>query len=136
MQRLIIISRRVAHHCGNLLELSPRRQVRYVQEKARLAKKKRIPTDSNVRQTNKQATRRYVPKPYSGPIALMRASAGPANYPDPRLGWRELVGDGLEVHTVPGDHITMLAEPHIQVLAERLAACLDAPQTVKASYVK
>ncbi len=46
----------------------------------------------------------------------------------PRPGWRALAA-GLEVHTVPGDHITMLAEPHVQVLAERLNACLDAAQT-------
>jgi thioesterase domain-containing protein len=26
---------------------------------------------------------------------------------------------------VPGDHITMMTEPHVQVLAERLKACLN-----------
>ena len=136
VQRLINLSRRVAHHCGNLLELTPRGQVRYVKEKARRAKKKRIPTDSKVRQANKRATRSYVTKACSGPVALMWASEGPEKYLDPRLGWRELVGEGLEVHAVPGDHLTMLTEPHIQVLAQRLTTRLDAAQTVKASDVK
>ena len=133
---IVGISRRVAHHSGNLMQLSPREQIRYVKEgaKLKLDKRERIPTDSTVRQANKRASRRYVPKPYSGPIALMWASDRPERCPDPRLGWGDLA-PGLEVHTVPGDHITMLAEPHVQVLAERLNACLDAAQTQASTTV-
>jgi hypothetical protein len=29
------------------------------------------------------------------------------------------------IHDVAGDHITMMTEPHVQVLAERLRTCLS-----------
>jgi hypothetical protein len=34
----------------------------------------------------------------------------------------------VEVERVPGAHLTMLAEPHVQVLAERLSARLRSSQ--------
>ena len=139
VQRLINIKRRVAHHGGNLLRLTPRDQLRYVKETTRLklAKRERIPTDSNVRQANKHASRHYVPKPYAGPVALMWADAECSlGAPDRRSEWRDLIGDGLEIHTVPGDHSTMLTEPHVQVLAQRLKGCLDSAQAVNESGLK
>jgi aspartate racemase len=36
-----------------------------------------------------------------------------------------LVKGGLEIHDVPGDHLSMLQEPNISVLAERLKACIQ-----------
>ncbi|MGD1703627.1 AMP-binding protein [Dapis sp. BLCC M229] len=36
------------------------------------------------------------------------------------LGWEQLSQGSVELETVPGDHITMMLEPHIQVLAQRL----------------
>ncbi len=44
--------------------------------------------------------------------------------------WRRLVQGGLEVHEVPGDHLSMLLEPHVQDLAEKLALCLSKAQDV------
>jgi amino acid adenylation domain-containing protein/non-ribosomal peptide synthase protein (TIGR01720 family) len=44
---------------------------------------------------------------------------------DPTLGWSELVSGELEAHTVPGDHISMLNQPHVQTLGSKLAACID-----------
>jgi hypothetical protein len=32
---------------------------------------------------------------------------------------------GVEVHEVPGDHLSLLKPPFVQVLAERLAACVE-----------
>jgi hypothetical protein len=32
---------------------------------------------------------------------------------------------GVEIHEVPGDHLSMFQEPHVQVLAEKLRACID-----------
>ncbi|GAB6041222.1 amino acid adenylation domain-containing protein [Endothiovibrio diazotrophicus] len=37
-------------------------------------------------------------------------------------GWSRL--GPVEVHDVPGTHVTLLAEPHVQVLAEKLSRCL------------
>ncbi|HAT33727.1 MAG TPA: non-ribosomal peptide synthetase [Janthinobacterium sp.] len=40
------------------------------------------------------------------------------------LGWRSLSGDGVSVRMVPGNHITMMSEPHVQGLAEQINARL------------
>ncbi|MCP4655733.1 MAG: AMP-binding protein, partial [bacterium] len=72
-----------------------------------------------------RAMRRYRPRPYPGKIVLFRPQARTAaDSGDPTLGWSELAHDGVELCSVPGDHFTMLREPHVQVLAERLRPLL------------
>ena len=44
---------------------------------------------------------------------------------DPHLWWGETFTGGLEVHDVPGMHLTMMQEPLVQALAESLQSCLD-----------
>ncbi len=44
---------------------------------------------------------------------------------DPQGGWGSLVTGDLEVYHVPGDHIGIITEPHVQVLAARLRDCLE-----------
>ena len=79
-----------------------------------------------------QAIRNYVPHPYLGKVILFRAmdlSEFEGYYTDPEWGWGELVVEGLEVHHVPGNHIGILKEPHVRILAEKLRACLgDTPK--------
>jgi thioesterase domain-containing protein/acyl carrier protein len=43
---------------------------------------------------------------------------------DPTWGWSRFATGRVEVYAVPGDHVTMMAEPHVRSLAERLSACL------------
>jgi hypothetical protein len=38
---------------------------------------------------------------------------------------RALAAQGVEVHEVPGDHYSMVREPHVRVLAERIRARLE-----------
>ncbi len=45
------------------------------------------------------------------------------------LGWADLHRGPLRVHPIPGDHLSMLVVPHVQVLAARLAASLRADAT-------
>jgi len=40
----------------------------------------------------------------------------------PAMGWEKHV---IEIVRVPGDHFSMLTEPHVRVLADRLKACID-----------
>ncbi|MUG99157.1 amino acid adenylation domain-containing protein [Scytonema sp. UIC 10036] len=42
----------------------------------------------------------------------------------PNLGWDKLAGEGVDIHYTAGTHHTILAEPHVQVLAAKLKACL------------
>jgi thioesterase domain-containing protein len=84
--------------------------------------------------TNVRAFRRYRPRPYPGPITLFRVAAAAGEPEDaaaaaePTLGWGALSTRPVEIETVPGDHISALAEPHVRVLAERLAARIGGPK--------
>ena len=52
--------------------------------------------------------------------------ADPVDRPDrPDGGWAAHTLGPVAVETVPGTHITLLAEPHVRTLAERLAEWLD-----------
>ena len=56
-------------------------------------------------------------------------SASPSvlyNIVPPDVGWRKYALGGLEVEDVPGgDHRTILHEPHVNVLAEKLRRAMD-----------
>lgn len=82
---------------------------------------------------NLVASRTYVPKPYAGRIALFRATdlhPGVAAMPeavfaDPPLGWGCLAERPVDVHVIPGDHFSMIAAPHVKVLAAKLQDAVD-----------
>ncbi len=44
---------------------------------------------------------------------------------DSTWGWNQLSSIPPQVYTIPGNHMSMLAQPHVQVLAEQLKLCLD-----------
>src|SRR5262249_32505405 len=72
-----------------------------------------------------QAMGEYVRRPYTGPVTLFRARTRPLlRLHGHDLSWGKLAAGGLEVVTVPGNHASMLAEPHVAVLAERLQESL------------
>jgi thioesterase domain-containing protein len=41
---------------------------------------------------------------------------------DPTLGWGKLAAGGVDVRTVPGNHFSLMRQPHVNVLAEELRA--------------
>ncbi|HEY0601403.1 MAG TPA: amino acid adenylation domain-containing protein [Herpetosiphonaceae bacterium] len=45
---------------------------------------------------------------------------------DPARGWSKHAAQPVDVYTVPGDHTTMLSEPHVRSLAEQLNSCIAA----------
>ncbi len=68
----------------------------------------------------------YVPRPYPGRMLYFRASCRrPADPPRPELPWIELVGGGVEVVRVAGDHMTMHEEPNLKAMAAHLEWALD-----------
>ncbi len=72
----------------------------------------------------------YTPKPYAGRVTLFRAAGRTAEYGnDAALGWEEVVRGEIEIITVPGDHMTILEEPHVWNLVEQLSACLEETRT-------
>jgi amino acid adenylation domain-containing protein len=81
-----------------------------------------------VYRANARAAQRYQPGFYPDGLTLLRAAERPA-LPGLRgeddLGWKRVVGGPVEIHTVPGNHLTLLAEPNVQTLAARLQLCLE-----------
>jgi amino acid adenylation domain-containing protein len=79
-----------------------------------------------VEQATTAATRAYRPAPYDGRVDLIRATAqGSRLAYEPHVGWGRCTGGGLRIHDVPGDHVTLLSQPWVMSLGERLRACLD-----------
>jgi amino acid adenylation domain-containing protein len=68
----------------------------------------------------------YRPKVYAGQITLFRAQRNGAQPED--WGWGQLSDRPVNVYSVPGDHYSMLANPHAQTLARRLNDCLKATE--------
>ncbi|HEY9881711.1 MAG TPA: amino acid adenylation domain-containing protein [Leptolyngbyaceae cyanobacterium] len=73
---------------------------------------------------NSQAAYRYVPRPYSDRIALFRAVEQPESLAqDATLGWSALASQ-IQVHEVPGNHLSLLKQPHVETLAQHLGRYL------------
>ena len=73
------------------------------------------------------AAEKYVPRPYSGRVLLLRA-ASPHFLFDalgPSYGWDRLVHDGVEILRVPGTHETLVLEPNASTLVRVLKETLD-----------
>jgi thioesterase domain-containing protein len=69
----------------------------------------------------------YVPRPYAGPLLFFQAAERPlGKYWDLAWEWKELTGDRCDCRETPGDHVTVLKAPNIDLLAENLKAALDA----------
>ncbi|MGB3510291.1 MAG: amino acid adenylation domain-containing protein [Microcoleaceae cyanobacterium] len=74
-----------------------------------------------------EAMKNYVPRSYSGKMVLFRAMDKDEfkfHQIDPLHGWGEVATGGLEIIDVPGDHIGILKEPNVRVLAEKLQTYL------------
>jgi amino acid adenylation domain-containing protein len=115
----------------SLSSLEPEQQVRYVLEEAK--RRRLLPADIGEQQilrtwrvfeTNAAAMRNYVPRIYPGEIALFKAmdhsSNGSQDY-----GWKAFAGSGVDAQQIPGDHFSLMREPHVRSLAQRLSDCLS-----------
>jgi thioesterase domain-containing protein/aryl carrier-like protein len=71
---------------------------------------------------SRRVARTYVPQPYLGALVILLAMDNPN---DLSQGWGEMASQGLEIHRVPGDHHTMLIEPHVQHVATQLQQCIS-----------
>jgi thioesterase domain-containing protein len=70
----------------------------------------------------KQRSRHFrQPRRFDGRLVLFRASHQPFGiYPNPTLGWESIVGDSIEVYEVPGHHSSLIYEPRVRKLQEKL----------------
>ncbi len=66
----------------------------------------------------------YTPESYTGRVLLFTAKESHSSvlykFDPPGLDWRKLVDGELEIYEIPGDHLSMIKEPNVQVLAQKL----------------
>jgi thioesterase domain-containing protein/acyl carrier protein len=82
---------------------------------------------------NLRALEKYTPRNYTGEVVMLRATdesldmrktAGEV-WDDPSFGWQAFCTRPVTVHFVPGTHIAMNLEPHVQVVGARLQQCIN-----------
>jgi thioesterase domain-containing protein len=85
----------------------------------------------------------YVPGPFSGTLTVFPASEVPEEYvrhlgplsdlEKRTLGWSALSSKPVEVHAVPGSHVTLGSEPNVRTLTARMREALAAARARAAS---
>ena len=84
------------------------------------------PQLNDVKEANWIASDHFRPTDYSGTVVLFRAlDRIKTDPPDSSRVWKRLVGKGLLIKEVPGDHNSILNEPGAQILAEHLLGYLN-----------
>jgi oxalate---CoA ligase len=135
--------RRTQLHVDALRELAPRDRLAYVLEHLKARGRRRAsagplmtaeeeqlrsqltPALLALMETHRAARRAYRPRPYPGPVTVFLARQPWVNLRyDPRLPGRLAAGP-VEIHEVPGDHSTLIKEPHVRILAKTLRECID-----------
>lgn len=93
-----------------------------------------------VLQANLRAMANYLPQEiYPTEIVLFRANEvhpwdastwlSETMQQEKAFGWDKFTNASLEIFSVPGDHVTMMTEPNVQILAQHLKTCLSAKRT-------
>jgi thioesterase domain-containing protein/acyl carrier protein len=72
----------------------------------------------------------YTPRPYPERLTMLRAQSDEyLQYLTPTAverTWDYLASGGMDIHSVPGNHFSLLLPPHVEVLAEKLAQSMVA----------
>ena len=78
---------------------------------------------------DRHASRNFEPNVYQGRVTLIQATENKRSllyhYAAPEIAWREMLGEHLEVLSMPGRHFTIFTEKYIGILADILKSCLD-----------
>jgi thioesterase domain-containing protein len=142
-------------HFRKYLPLSPNElegleldeQLNYILEKLKIANL--VPSEFGLQEIRRfleghrareRAMTQYIPSIYNGRITLFRASAVDSELAvaiqelylrDPTGGWSRLSSEQVDVHVIPGNHNSLLEEPHVQTLANTLSDCIDEALSIK-----
>ncbi len=69
---------------------------------------------------------KHEPRRFGGRLVLFKASHQPLGvYADEKLGWGALVGEAIDIFEIPGHHTSLIYEPRVHLVAEKLASILD-----------
>ncbi len=111
-----------------LEELEPAERLAYVMEQEQITN---LPLRHlfHVFKSNFRAMQSYIPSVYAHRVTLFKASEQVLqNYQDLTMGWSNLTNQAVEVHVIPGNHYSIIAKPHVQILAEQLMISLHQAQ--------
>jgi thioesterase domain-containing protein/acyl carrier protein len=79
----------------------------------------------NVYKANVQASLAYQPQLIKAAIALFKTAALAENFPDdPTVGWRKLTSNQVSIYDLPGEHQTVLQQPHVRKLVRGIIEVL------------
>ncbi len=112
-----------------LRKLEPDEQLRYFMTEAKKSENPMVPNSLaeitqlrhffQIYKINMQALWDYKMQVYSGKIIYFRAM-DKAAYVATEVGWEKWADGGLELIDVPGNHLTLIDSPHVEVITERL----------------
>jgi acyl transferase domain-containing protein/thioesterase domain-containing protein len=143
IQKLFYLTNTVAQKAKNVMVYETQHKINTTRNhlqlslyRAYLDKGQKLPSflqNIDVRTTFMFAKKGYVPKVYRGQLLLLKATeALILNHPtindepysnltpDILLGWGKRSTQGVEWHQIPGGHSSMLQDPHVQILADKL----------------
>jgi len=87
-------------------------------------------------EANNKLASDYALQVYPGQVTLFRTTDQAVKYEQfSDLGWSALALGGVEIQEVPGNHLDMLQEPHVQVVAKKLKACIDRVQAEELAQI-
>lgn len=87
---------------------------------------------------NYASVRKFRPMPHPVRLTLFKAARGGYGnyYDDETYNWKLLALDGVELITVPGNHLSILDEPNVQVLANHIQMKLDAAVAIRPTEIQ
>jgi thioesterase domain-containing protein len=142
---LSFLLQKMRFHWGNMIRLGPITLWRYLKEKRRIAgdggwahmgterpgsaldegvARAESGIEASVQEINDHAGDIYNPSPYSGVVTLFKPQVNYKFYPDPQMGWGDLVQE-LDIVELPMNPHAMLVEPYVKILAKELRTRLD-----------
>jgi thioesterase domain-containing protein len=82
-------------------------------------------TDYDLKVKSSLSYRTFLFKRFNGSLTLFRIAHPHLAQPDPiGYGWGRLVIGSVDIEIVPGDHDSMVAEPHLRALAEKITSAI------------
>ncbi|MEO6995118.1 MAG: amino acid adenylation domain-containing protein [Lacunisphaera sp.] len=139
------LAEKIKFHLANFAKLRPGDMWAYLLEKARVARDGELANlmsaranpggdegvaratsgaEASVQAINDHAADIYLPKPYEGRLTLFKPEANYKFYPDPNMGWGDLVG-GLDIVEFAFKPHAMLVEPYVELLGKALNQTMD-----------
>ena len=80
----------------------------------------------HVRLANRTAAKTYTPRPYAGRVTVFRARERSIRlHSAPDLGWGGYAAGGVKVFEVEGNHVSLIQEPAVAMVAAQLRRALE-----------